>query len=68
MPYLYAAIATVAGKPAGFICYGRTKDDARARARRRTTSSFVVKREFASEGYIARLVQRGELDATASAR
>ena len=61
MKYLYAAIAQYDNRDAGHVCYGRTKDEARTKARQRTTMSVVIRRERASHEHIATLTRLRKL-------
>lgn len=65
---IYAAIAQHSGRDAGHICYGRTKEAARATASARTTMTFVVRRERATDAEIAALVAVGKLSASEGVR
>jgi hypothetical protein len=42
--YAYQAVAQYDNRDAGHVCYGATKDEARAHARERTQMSIVVRR------------------------
>ena len=58
---IYAATAQFGGKDAGHVCYGRTADEARAKAKTRTTMSVVVKRELLTAPQLAALGRAGKL-------
>ena len=44
MRYAYEAIAQFSGKPAGHVCYGRTKEECYRRAHRVTSMTVRVRR------------------------
>jgi hypothetical protein len=59
--HVYAAIAQYSGKDAGHVCYGLTRDEAREKARARTTMTVVVRREAITPELLERLRQVGKI-------
>lgn len=58
---IWAAIAQYSGRDAGHVCYGHTKDEARAKARLQTTMSVVVRRELVSISQVRALKAIGKI-------
>lgn len=59
--HVWAVIAQFSGKDAGHVCYGRSRAEAREKARTRTTMSVIIRRETMTADDVAALVAVGKL-------